>query len=239
MKYNYKKIGQRIKDTRKAAGYSQNSLIDALRDNQIPVGRNTLSSMENGVFEAFSFQVLSGIATLCDCEIGYLLCEYDCKTFDNSQIYKKTGLSDNAINGLQLLHFPIDSILDETQISRYDIIALNIILEDFYNKMKKTPDFKKFGNETDTLLNRIGQYIDSGSATLNIAQNGKPNLYPSDEIVQAICRDKITLLLDKLRNEYSLDIIGKRNENKERFNKLFNASIKEYLTNEKNQDEKN
>ena len=42
--------------------------------------------------ESFSFQVLSGIATLCDCEIGYLLCEYDCKTFDNSQIYKKTGL---------------------------------------------------------------------------------------------------------------------------------------------------
>lgn len=72
MKYNYKKIGRRIKETRKAKGFSQERLMNALRDNQIPVGRNTLSAMENGVFESFSFQVLSGIATLCDCEIGYL-----------------------------------------------------------------------------------------------------------------------------------------------------------------------
>lgn len=238
MEYNYKKIGRRIKETRKAKGFSQERLMNALRDNQIPVGRNTLSSMENGVFESFSFQVLSGIATLCDCEIGYLLCEYDCKTFDNSQIYEKTGLSDNAINGLQLLHSPIDSAGDSVQVSRYDIIALNIILEDFYNKIKKTPDYKKFGDETDTLLNCIGQYIDSGSATLNIAQNGKSNLYPSYKIVQAICRDKITLLLDELRSKYSLDIIGKRIANKEYFNKLYNDSIKKYLTNNENQNEK-
>ena len=38
-------------------------------------------------------------------------------------------------------------------------IALNFILEDFYDKMTRTPDYRKFGEETDTLLNRIGQYI--------------------------------------------------------------------------------
>ena len=42
MKYNYKKIGRRIKETRKAKGFSQERLMNALRDNQIPVGRNTL-----------------------------------------------------------------------------------------------------------------------------------------------------------------------------------------------------
>ena len=196
------------------------NIMNALRDNQIPVGRNTLSAMENGVFESFSFQVLSGIATLCDCEIGYLLCEYDCKTFDNSQIYEKTGLSDNAINGLQLLHFPIDSIWDSVQASRYDIIALNLILEDFYDKMTKTPDYRKFGDETDTLLNRIGQYIDSESSVVEVSLNGKLDLYRSDDIVQAICRDKITLLLKELKDKYSLKIIGKRIENNERFKKI-------------------
>ncbi|MCI9602102.1 MAG: helix-turn-helix transcriptional regulator [Lachnospiraceae bacterium] len=239
MKYNYKKIGRRIKETRKAKGFSQERLMNALRDNQIPVGRNTLSAMENGVFESFSFQVLSGIATLCDCEIGYLLCEYDCKTFDNSQIYKKTGLSDNAINGLQLLHFPIDSIWDSVQVSRYDIIALNFILEDFYDKMTRTPDYRKFGEETDTLLNRIGQYIDSGSSVVDVSQNGKLDLYRSDDIVQAICRDKITLLLKELKDKYSLEIIDKRIENNERFKELYNDSVREYLANNEKQNEKN
>lgn len=128
MKYNYKKIGQRIKDTRKAAGYSQNSLIDALRDNQIPVGRNTLSSMENGDFTAFSFQVLSGISNLCNCEIGYLLCEYDCKTFDNSQIHEKTGLSDDAINTLKAINFRASTQHGNSALKR--LSTLDYILKD-------------------------------------------------------------------------------------------------------------
>lgn len=97
--------------------------------------------------------------------------------------------------------------------------------------MTKTPDYREFGNETDTLLNRIGQYIDSESSVVEVSLNGKLDLYRSDDIVQAICRDKITLLLKELKDKYSLKIIGKRIENNERFKKLSDDSTREYLAN--------
>lgn len=165
----------------------------------------------------------------CDffkCSADYLLGYIDLPTHKGTDINKETGLSEDAIHGLQLLHHPIDSILDSVQESRYDIIALNIILEDFYNKIKKTPDCINFGEETDTLLNYIGQYIDASSAAIDIVQNGTLKLYSSREIVQSICRDKITLLLNGLKDKYSLDIIGRRIQNKERFNELYNDSVK-------------
>ena len=105
--------------------------------------------------------------------------------------------------------------------------------------MTRTPDYRKFGEETDTLLNRIGQYIDSGSSVVDVSQNGKLDLYRSDDIVQAICRDKITLLLKELKDKYSLEIIDKRIENNERFKELYNDSVREYLANNEKQNEKN
>ena len=60
--YDYSKIGERIKDERKKNGLTQDELINSLRDKQIAVGRNTLSAMENGIKEKFSFQVLYGLA---------------------------------------------------------------------------------------------------------------------------------------------------------------------------------
>ena len=69
----------------------------------------------------------------------------------------------------------------------------------------------------------------------DIVQNGKLKLYSSDKIVQAICRDEITLLLKELKDKYSLKIIGEKKENNERFKKLSDDSTKEYLANnEKN-----
>lgn len=177
---------------------------------------------------------LLALSELYGVSVDYLLCRSDFISPENDFIGNYTGLSDNAINGLRLLHFPANySILDSLQTSRYDIIALNIILEDFYNKMVETPDYKKFGDETDTLLNCIGQYIDSGFNTILINQNEKVSLYSSDEVAQAICSHKIMHLSKDLKEKYSLTIIGKRKENKERFTKLFNDYAKEAIQNAK------
>ncbi len=198
----------------------------------------TVKNWESGYCEP-DLKTIIKICTVLKCSSDYLFGMNNCTNKDTQFIHDKTGLSEYSINGLQLLHFPIDSIWDSVQVSRYDIIALNIILEDFYNKMKKTPDYRKFGDETDTLLNCIGQYIDAGSAAIDITQNGTLKIYPSDEIVQAICRDKITLLLKELKDKYSLEIIGRRIENNERFKELYNDSIRGYLTNSEKQTEKN
>ncbi|MFQ7287473.1 MAG: helix-turn-helix domain-containing protein [Lacrimispora saccharolytica] len=143
--YDYSKIGERIKDERKKNGLTQDELINSLRDKQIAVGRNTLSAMENGIKEKFSFQVLYGLAEIFQCQIGYLLCEYDCKIQSNAAISEITGLSDNAINTLK----KVNENKDEYR--RYEVLhlidTLNLIMDEPISFM--------------LFLDHIGDYIDN------------------------------------------------------------------------------
>lgn len=101
MRYNFKKIGKRIKDERKLAGYkSQDALCDYIGEhNYRSIKRQTLAKWENGE-EMPPLDVLCTLCELFDCEVGYLLCEYDCKTRTKTDIHALTGLSDNAIDSL-------------------------------------------------------------------------------------------------------------------------------------------
>ena len=100
MEYNFPAIGQRIKGLRKERGWSQDQLIDVLQD-KVPIGRNTLSSIENGNAKHFELSLLTALCEVFDCEMGYILCEYDnCKTRDLQFIHDTTGLSEPAIKRL-------------------------------------------------------------------------------------------------------------------------------------------
>ena len=99
MKYDYKKIGNRIKAERKAKKWSQDVLLKKLNP-YFSLGRNTLSEIENGVCSNISLNLFT---TLCekeffDCDIGYLLCEYDEKHHVNADIKESTGLESDVIN---------------------------------------------------------------------------------------------------------------------------------------------
>lgn len=102
MEYNFKKIGKRLKDERKAAGLkSQDALAEYLaKKNYRSFKRQTIAKWENGE----ECPPLDVLLTLCEkykCELGYLLCEYDCKTKENTDIQKATGLSEDAIYALE------------------------------------------------------------------------------------------------------------------------------------------
>lgn len=100
MEYNLSAIGQRIKGLRKERGWSQDQLIDVLQD-KVPIGRNTLSSIENGNAKHFELSLLTALCEVFDCEMGYILCEYNnCKTRDFQFIHDTTGLSEPAIKRL-------------------------------------------------------------------------------------------------------------------------------------------
>lgn len=122
MNYNYKKIGQRIRKERKLAKLSQSQFAEKLCLSE--KSRQTIGKWENGNV----LPSLTDLTLMCqffNCEIGYLLCEYDCKKKDSTNINEITGLSEDAINVLSQLH--------HSQIS--DIIGiLNQIIthEDFY-----------------------------------------------------------------------------------------------------------
>lgn len=97
--YDFKKIGERIKDERKKAGYkSQQKFAE-----EINVSRQTLSKWERGddTTEA-SINDYLHMCNIFGCELGYLLCEYDCKTRAATDINKETGLSEKAIEELRV-----------------------------------------------------------------------------------------------------------------------------------------
>lgn len=95
-----------------------------------------------------------------------------------------------------MLHTPIDpSITDSKQTGRYDIIALNLILEDVYNNAKNTEDYQKYSRLTDTLLNQIGRYIDSDSSNFGTTT---PACYSQRFGGKHTTLDCLSLLLQRL-----------------------------------------
>lgn len=90
-KYDWNKIGQRIKKARELAGLSQGELGE-----KISYGYQMIGKWERGETRPS----LDSLFSLCDvfnCEIGYLLCEYDSKKREFADIQAVTGLSERAI----------------------------------------------------------------------------------------------------------------------------------------------
>ena len=168
---------------------------------------------------------------LFDCSADYLLGIEKERNHDLHFICNYTGLSVDAIDCLHMLHTPSDpSCTDSMQDSRYDIIALNIILEDLYTNLKNKEEWEKFS--PDSILNQIGQYIDSNSINFlkatTFSQNGKTEIFPYKEMFREMFKSRILDSLKYLHEKYSLYIPGKRNENKEYFKKCFEDYIRSF-----------
>ncbi len=94
-KYDIQSIGNRIANERKLNGFkSQDALCDELH-----ISRNTLSKLENGQ-GSIDLQTLIKLCELFDCDVGYLLCEYNCKRHDTADIHEVTALSEKAIENI-------------------------------------------------------------------------------------------------------------------------------------------
>lgn len=202
--YDYSKIGERIKDERKKNGLTQDELINSLRDKQIAVGRNTLSAMENGIKEKFSFQVLYGLAEIFQCQIGYLLCEYDCKIQSNAAISEITGLSDNAINTLKKVNENKDKY------RKYEVLHLI----DTLNLIMDEPMLFTF------FLDYIGDYIDN-KYTIPLHYDNKVNDY-----TESIAEPPRLSLVDVPRKEKEKYIVlGAPNNNPDNPEKYIHRQI--------------
>ena len=100
LEYNLRKIGSRIRGLREHRGWSQTELIEELQRHGGAVGRNTLSSIENGDYIDFKFSFIKAMCEIFNCDTGYLLCEYDERVSSIQSIQNMTGLSDKAIKNL-------------------------------------------------------------------------------------------------------------------------------------------
>jgi transcriptional regulator with XRE-family HTH domain len=117
--YNWKKIGERIQKERQALRLSQTNLCIKLN-----LGRNSLVDFEKGR-KLPQLDTLTNMCKLFDCDMGYLLCEYDCKYHNAADIKAETGLSEKAINSI--MQQKISANLFGTKGNN-----LNLILEDEY-----------------------------------------------------------------------------------------------------------
>lgn len=105
MEYNWNDIGKRIKyerkrtinpDTKKA--FTQDEFCKKLG-----ICRNRLSALENGTVGKDGSQprlhldTMLNMCKLFNCELGYLLCEYDTKRREIAEVQEMIGLSEEAI----------------------------------------------------------------------------------------------------------------------------------------------
>lgn len=163
MKYNFFDIGNRIVNERNKLNWSQDDLIEKLSEKSVQIGRNTISNIENGCKDSsnFSVKLLAALSDLFNCEIGYLLCEYDCKTGRNTDIKKEIKISDESINILKGMNREEITIVDAL-IERGDIDLLIYAIENYYRQTYTTIDIRGFSMKTElgeNESNKIFEYM--------------------------------------------------------------------------------
>ena len=220
--------------------------------NQIGVTRKTYHEWESGktiiekntgknlfYYPSITSDNLFALSDLYNVSIDYLLGRSDFRSPEREYIGMQTGLSDSAIAALEILHFPAHKgEIDSLQTGRYDIIALNIILENFYNNYKNSNPQFAFSAENETILNCVGKYIDSGSASTSlIQQNNNTNVIDSSNIAKYSADKDLHICLDELHKKYSLLIRQRIHENNEYFNSLYKEHIRQLLSNNMMEDD--
>ena len=94
MNYNNKQIGERIKKIRKKKGKSLKDVAEFLKCNE-----RTVRNYESG--QAVPLAKLLLLCNELECDMGYLLGEYDESNKDIAFICRETGLSAEAVNALK------------------------------------------------------------------------------------------------------------------------------------------
>ena len=133
MQYLQEVIASRITEEREALGLTKEGLAERLN-----VNRNTITSWERQNIKG-RYPPLEDLARMCDlfnCELGYLLGEYNCKTRAATDIQAETGLSERAI----------DRLREEAQKSEIFRGTLSELIESplFYSLVLGLADYKRY-----------------------------------------------------------------------------------------------
>lgn len=152
MQYLQEVIASRITEERTALGLTKEGLAERLN-----VNRNTITSWERKDSKG-RYPPLEDLARMCDlfnCELGYLLGEYDCKTRAATDIQSETGLSERAI----------DRLREEAQKSEIFRGTLSELIESplFYSLVLGIADYKRYMSFSPEM------YADVGSENISIS----------------------------------------------------------------------
>ena len=145
--FRYKKIdrvrqiGKRIKDERRKKKLSQQKLADAISSIMVDsdpdykgTEQNTVSNWEKGV-SLPPLSKLIALSEIFDCDLGYLLCDYDEPKRDLDDVVEQTGLSGKAATRLKTMAGRVNKEKQAgwlNTMEEQELKALNTILENDY-----------------------------------------------------------------------------------------------------------
>ena len=135
-----RQIGNRIKNERKKRKLSQQELADTISTmlNSDPdckgIGQNTVCNWEKGI-NLPPLDKLIILSEIFDCDIGYLLCDYDEPKRDLADVVEQTGLSGKAATRLKTMAGRVNKEKQAgwlNTMEEQELKALNTILENDY-----------------------------------------------------------------------------------------------------------
>lgn len=191
-RYDWVLCGQRIKLERERINMSQQELADTLAgDPYYATGvRQTISDWEKGKKKEIPLHTLVCLCNIFNCDMGYLLGEYDCRTRPVTDIHAYTGLSETAIETLHALTAGGNTFAGQKMYTRHVIPFLNQLLSDpktverFAGKLSvyaATTDMKR--NLNGTLDERTDMYQAGAIFELSrvFAEQAEIMFAPADE----------------------------------------------------------
>ena len=190
--FRYKKIdrvrqiGKRIKDERRKKKLSQQKLADAISSIMVDsdpdykgTEQNTVSNWEKGV-SLPPLSKLIALSEIFDCDIGYLLCDYDEPTRNLADVVEQTGLSGKAATRLKTMAGRVNKEKQAgwlNTMEEQELKALNTILENDYQILYYIYQYI-FGNYDSfsvTTINHSGQEKDIVEKDILLCNTNTPD----------------------------------------------------------------
>lgn len=216
-------IGYKIKELRKRKKLTQEKLCELIgtEEEDVTFGRTRLSQIENGQEQAINAMSISRLSAMCSvlgCSIGYILGEYECKTYDVQFIHDQTGLRERAINIL---------MKEVQQVSKTKAVQTTILTESLSDiiESKNFPALLDSINEIKRTTPTIQKWIYERSSNqhfIDVIEHGvssSPEYYNSDEVItvkefhiQKIMND----ILSEIESRYWKEENANSNRNGER-----------------------
>ena len=97
-------IGKRIKDERTKRGLTQSGLavrVSTTEGNNTTIGQSTVASWEKGITIPPLGRLII-LSHIFECDIAYLLGDIECKTWEQTDAVRYTGLSPEAVKALHM-----------------------------------------------------------------------------------------------------------------------------------------
>lgn len=192
MTYNKKKIGNRIYKNRDKLGLTLEQLAELSG-----VSRQSISNYESGKTiptEAIRRKLCKAF----NCDMGYLMCEYDTKTRKHADIAEETGLSDKAILGLKAMYKPTLKGGDNRPLDTVNFLLENFVTGDSEKLLTAIYDCFQLDYQIPVFFNGDGfkppAHSNRLERSINYTTSGSPKLHLSKK---EDTNDAIPVQIDK------------------------------------------